>query len=260
MPIIPGERYKIQAAVKTLDVLFLFREPPHAFTLAELSRRVPFSKNQVYRCVQTLESYGLLRMDSSGKYCLTGALYPLACAAEAEASLVKIAQPSLDRLARETGFAVHLVAYLDDMAVVLDRRDSRSALSFHTKIGTRTHLHAGAAPKAIFAFLPPDDQERLLKKLPTWPALTPRTITDPAVMRRELALIRQRGYAVGDEDYEVGGRAVGAPLFNPHGQVVGSLSCGGAALQLPLEELPHLAELVKEEAAVISRQIIQGTF
>ncbi|MDI3269843.1 MAG: IclR family transcriptional regulator [Bacillota bacterium] len=260
MQLTRGERYKIQAAVKALDVLFLFREPPHSFTLAELSRRVPFSKNQVYRCVQTLESYGLLRMDSSGKYCLTGALYPLACAAEAEASLVKIAQPSLDRLSKQTGLSVHLVAYLDDMAVVLDRRDSRSSVSFHTKIGTRTYLHAGAAPKAIFAFLPPDEQERFLQQLPAWPALTPRTITDPARMREELALIRERGYSIGDEDYETGGRAVGVPLFNPHGQVVGSLSCGGFALYLSVEDLPSLAELVKEEAAVISRQIIQGTF
>ncbi|MDI3270459.1 MAG: IclR family transcriptional regulator [Bacillota bacterium] len=256
----PGHDYTIQSVVKALDVLFAFREAPHAFTLAQLVKRLPFSKNQVYRCVRTLETYGLLRQDEEARYVLSTAIYSLAEAVHDEASLIRIAQPSLDRLARITGESVHLVGYVDGGAVVLDRRDSPAGLRVSTRIGARTTLHAGAVPKAILAFLPPVEQETILAQLPHLPRFTPNTTTDPAQLANELEAIRARGYSISDQDYELGARGVGAPIFGHNQQVVGGISVGGPIGRIGVEKLRELGEMVAGEAKVISRQLTQISF
>lgn len=249
------DAYVIQAVVKALDVLFAFREPPHEHTLSDLTRLTGLSKNQCFRCVKTLEAYGLIRPNGQGRYVLTPMLLALAVLAPEERSLIRVAQPFLDRLARETGESVHLIALVDGMAVVIDRRDGPSGLRLATPLGTRSPLHAGAVPKAMLAFLPEEEQNRVLDMLPFLPRFTERTVVDPQELRKELAEIRQRGYAISDEDIEPGARGVGAPIFDARGRVIAGVSAGGPVVRVSLERLAHFGELVKLTARDISRQL-----
>lgn len=249
------DTYVIQSVVKCLDVLFAFREPPHRFTLAELSRTLPFGKNQTYRCLRTLEAYGLVRQDELGRYLLTGAVYSLALGAAEEASVVRVARPFMDRLALVTGESIHLVGLVDGMAVALDRRERPSGLRLAMRLGTRTTLHAGAVPKAMLAYLPREEQERALQMVPFWPRYTERTVTDPDELRRELAEIRRRGYSISDEDYEAGARGAGAPIFDATGAVIAGISAGGPTSRVSDERLHEFGQLVRDTARQISRQL-----
>ncbi|GAB6876216.1 IclR family transcriptional regulator [Thermaerobacter litoralis] len=249
------EGYVIHAVVKALDVLFAFREPPHEHSLADVARITGLGKNQCFRCLKTLEAYGLVRLGDHGRYVLTPMLLSLAVLAAEERSLIRVAQPILDRLAAETGETVHLIALVDGMAVVIDRRDGPAGLRLATPLGARSPLHAGAVPKAMLAFMPEAEQNRVLDMLPFLPRYTERTVVDPQQLRAELAEIRRRGYAISDEDIETGARGVGAPIFDARGRVVAGVSAGGPSLRIPRERLEHLGELVRLAARDISRQL-----
>lgn len=247
--------YVIHSVTKALDVLFAFREPPHRFTLAELCKLVPFTKNQTYRCVRTLEAYGLLREDERGRYLLSGAVYSLAVGAAEEASVIRVAQPFLDRLATITGESIHLVALVDGMAVAIDRRERSTGLRLATRLGTRAPLHAGAVPKAMLAYLPRNEQERILQMVPFWPRHTERTVSDPDLLRAELSEIRERGYSISDEDYELGARGAGAPIFDATGAVIAGISAGGPSVRVDEQRLHEFGVLVRDVARQISRQL-----
>lgn len=247
--------YVIQAVIKTFDVLFAFRDPPHRFTLAELSRKTGLGKNQTYRCIKSLEHYGVVRSDEEGRFLLTGALYSLAVHAIEESSIIQVAQPFMDQLARETGESINLIALVDGMAVAVDRRESSAGVRLATRLGARVPLHAGAVPKAILAHLPREEQEKVLGMLPFLTKYTEKTVTDPERLRAELAEIRRRGFSISDEDFERGARGAGAPIFDSSGSVIAGISAGGPTVRVDDARLQEFGERVRQAARQISRQL-----
>jgi DNA-binding IclR family transcriptional regulator len=85
--------------------------------------------------------------------------------------------------------------------------------------------------------------------------LTEKTITNPAALRREIEQARERGYALDDEETELGGRCVAAPIFGKEGAVVAAVSVMGPNNRVNPETFPRLCSLVRETAAEISRAL-----
>lgn len=256
---LPGkDRYVIEAVVKAMDVLLAFGRPPHAFTPAELARITGHSFNQVFRCLRSLAACGLVRLGSEGRYELTPLLVGLAAKAGPKPmSLVAAAQPVLDELVQAAQETVHLFALTDGFCVCVDyRTPQREGLIVSSSLGRRVPLHAGATPKAILAFLPNEKVVEVAAALPHLPRYTQFTIREPAELYEEIRIIRSRGYAISDQDYELGARGVGAPIFGADGQPVGGVSMGAPTVRMTLEEVETiLAPLVLRAAATISRSL-----
>jgi DNA-binding IclR family transcriptional regulator len=248
-------RYTIEAVIKTLQVLFAFRTPPHRFTSAEIESNVRMSKNQVFRSLKSLEDFGLLRMEPSGHYRVTPLIFQLTAAADLDTPLEEIALPVMEHLQAATDETVNLCSLIDGQAVIVARKDSKHAVRLSTKLGQRTSLHAGASPKAMLAFLPVEEQERVLSMLPVLPRYTQRTISNSDELRLELQRIRNCGYSISDEDVEEGARGVGAPIFGPRGEVVGAISVGGPVSRVSYDKIEYFAEQVVKAARKISRML-----
>jgi DNA-binding IclR family transcriptional regulator len=246
-------KYAIDSAMKTLQVLFAFRHDPHAFTIAEMEQVVGLSKNQVFRCLKSLEEFGLVRMDQQGKYRVTALIYQIAFAGEGEAPLEEVAQPIMDQLQAATGETVNLCCLVEGQSVIVGRRLSNHGVRLTARLGERTGLHAGANPKAMLAFLPGEDQEKALSMLPLLQKYTPNTVNDSDSLRQELEEIRIRGYSISDEDFELGARGVGAPIFGKDGNVVGGISAGGPINRVSDDQLEWFGQLTILAAARISR-------
>ena len=118
-------------------------------------------------------------------------------------------------------------------------------------VGTRWPAHATSTGKVLLAALADSDLEALLAS--PLPALTPRTITDPAALRRELRRVRERGYATGIEELEPGFMAVAVPVHARDGQVVAAVGIGGPRVRLDPERLADDREDAAAHAARISR-------
>lgn len=249
--------YVITSAYRTLQVLQAFTMAPHRFSLAELGRRMGLEKNQLYRSLKTLEYAGFLAADQEGRFGLTPLLHALSSATvhTQKPSLVEIAKPFMDELVAETCESVNLFIRAGDHAVCVDRRDSPQLVRLASVLGLVVPLHAGAVPKAMLAFLPKEQQERTLARLHELPAYTSKTVLDPDKLRRELEVIRSRGYSVSDEDYDDSARGVGAPIFDDGDDVVAGISVGGPSFRVDDEALERFAKLITRKAAAISNRL-----
>jgi DNA-binding IclR family transcriptional regulator len=250
-------QYVMNSAYRTLQVLLAFGAPPHRFSLAEVTTRMGLEKNQVYRSLKTLEEAGFLRMDNDGRFSLTPILNILNAASvgSPQASLVELATPQMDRVLAATRESVNLFVLAGDTAVCVDRRDSPQPVRVSSVLGHSVTLHAGAAPKAILAFLPEAQRERVLAGLPGYLRYTDKTILDPEALKEDLARTRKRGYSISDEDVDSAARGTGAPILNREGLPVGAMSVGGPSFRVDAAALESLGELIVQAARAVSRQL-----
>jgi DNA-binding IclR family transcriptional regulator len=184
------------------------------------------TKNHVFRVLKTFEARGFVRRVED-RYMVGVRAFEVGQLAIKGLDVVRVARPVIHSLHEQTGETIHL-AVLDAAAleaVCVERIESHHPVRLSAEVGRRFPLHAGACPKVLLAFLPQPAQDAVLAR--GLPAFTRQTITDPATLRVELADIRQSGYAIADEDLDVGGAAVAAPIRDWSGEVVAAISVAG---------------------------------
>ncbi len=243
--------------MKTLDVLFAFRGASRPQAVAELAQRLGLTRSQVYRCLKTLESVGVVREEARG-FTLTDKLLELVPAMTSR-SLIAVAEPLLLDLRDETGETINFGAPVDiDQVQIVASYPTLRTIGMLGKVGTRAYLHAGSVPKAMLAFMPVAEVERFLATVPGLPRYTPSTAVDPAALRDELRRIRARGYSISDQDFEDGARGVGAPVFGPDGLPIAGLSIGGPASRIDDATLARFGRLAVSVADAISQRLGYG--
>jgi DNA-binding IclR family transcriptional regulator len=235
---------RVRAVDHAVDVLEAMAKVGRAVGVSDLARMTGLSKATVHHLLNTLENRRfVMREPSSPLYRLSWALYELGSNVVRDVDLSRVARPYLDRLALQTKESV-LLGILDGESVLyLDRGEAPMGLQMRANAGRRSPLHATASGKVLLAFSPdPGLLERLLAE--PLPRLTTTTITDPAVLRRELAEVPAQQYATCWQEREVGLCSVAVPLRDYTGAVIGSLAVAGPATRLTAATLPaHLAPL-----------------
>lgn len=262
-PRVPGTRttrYTVDAVAKALRVLEVFVNPPHRFSLTELSVRTGMSKNQTFRLLYTLTEAGFVRHDTETKlYSLGVRVFQLAGALLGSDDLLLAAAPVMDWARDATGETVNLIARDGETgAVCVDKRESRWHLQITAKVGTRFHLHAGASPKLLLAFSDDAVIERYLACHQPLPALSPATITDSAMLWEEIRAIREQGFAVSDEDLDLGACAIAAPIRNRYGEIVAGISIASPASRFGPAERERNRGIAVEAAERISHNLGYG--
>jgi len=244
----------VQAAAKTFDVLFAFKSRYGLMTVAEVTAQCGLSRNQVYRCLKTLEALGIVREETRG-FRLTTKLLELV-PAMGEPALLAVAEPLLLELRDATRETVNLVAPVDDdQTICLATYPPSRSIGLLTRPGQRSRLHAGAVPKAMLAFMDSAVIDRVLAALPDLPRYTERTELDPRRLLEELRKIRERGFSVSNGDFEEGARGVGVPIFGPDGRPLGGFSIGGPAARVDDASLARYARLALSTSAAISQRL-----
>lgn len=246
-------RYTIQSAVKVLDTLFAFTSPD-PLTVDELGTRTHQSRNQVFRCIKTLHEYGLVA-DREDGYVLTPMALRLMPSIRRD-PIVMVAEPYLRTLQEQTDETVNLVVrWQARETITLTTLPSRHAIRLVSQVGQVSFLHAGATPKAMLAFLESSVQADVLRELPQYPRYTPYTELNPERLRAELSVIRHRGYSISDQDFEMGGRGVGAPIWDRHSQPIAGISVGGPVHRVTDETLATWGPLIVQVAEAISTEM-----
>jgi len=126
-------------------------------------------------------------------------------------------------------------------------------LTIAAAVGQRLPAHCTATGKLFLALLAPPEVEAVLSR--PLAAFTANTITDPDLLRQQLEAIRRQGYGCDDEEYEVGIRAVSAPIRNHEGQMVAAMSVPGPTSRMTLERVTELAGALQAAAEAVSRRL-----
>ncbi|MGE3269202.1 MAG: IclR family transcriptional regulator [Chloroflexota bacterium] len=220
----------------------------------ELGRRLGLHRTTVHRFLQTLARRGYAeQIANSDRYCMGLKVLALASATMAGLSFRDVGMPILEDLSRATNETVHLVMLDHGEVVTVDRIEAEHPVSLRTYIGARRPAYCSAAGKALLAYLPHADVERILAR--GMPARTPRTIIDPHQFKAQLWEVTQRGYALDDEENLEGVRCAAAPVFNFEGRLAGGISLSAPAMRVDQARLLELAEAVRAAAQALSQRL-----
>lgn len=245
------ERYLNTSLAKALGVLDLFNGAPNGLTLTEVARAMGVRPGSIYPIVYTLQRFGYLDRDPETKRYRLG----LKILAQAHRILASLdirdqAKPVLRRLARELEANAHLAILYEDDVLYLDREEAAPSVVIPSVIGLRVPPHCTALGKVLLAHNP-EVAERVLARAPL-PALTPRTLTDPEAIRRELEEVMARGYAVDWEEFHEGNVCVAAPVRNYRGRVVAALSISLMRARVDREPVDRFIKAVTQGAQEVS--------
>jgi DNA-binding IclR family transcriptional regulator len=220
--------------------------------VTELSRRLCVHKSTVSRLLATLEHHGVVsRNAQTDKFGLGPALISLAGAALQRIDLRTSAREHLARLAQETRETVNLAILDGDQVVNIEKLPSAHYIRDIGWIGRRSPLHCTATGKALIAHLSRAELRRLLGA--RLKRFTPQTICDWPALDAELAGVRRAGYAVGQEELEIGLVAIAAPIHGLGGRVAGAVSVSGPSFRMLPTAMAAYSPQVLAAAAAISR-------
>ena len=224
-------------------------------TISQLARSLSLPKSTVHRTALTLERFGFLYFDrGTGHYRLGLHLFGLANMALEGLNLREQAAPFLNRLMEKTGLTVHMAVLEHDEAVLIEKVQPLGALKVATWVGKRVDLHCTALGKVLLAYRSELEIDDLIKKHGLL-RHNENTIGSARKLKENLALVRKLGYALDDEEEELGIRCLGAPIFDGQGQVAAAVSVSGTIMRIELEQLGFLSEQVKHTARAISGQL-----
>jgi DNA-binding IclR family transcriptional regulator len=223
-------------------------------TLTELSDAVGLHRTTLFRILATLQARNfVVRDESTDRYRIGMGVLELASMFLGNLDIRRVASPALEDLARRTQELVFLTVLDNDEVVTVERFDSNQTIALRGEIGDRRPAYCSAAGKAILAYLPDEEVDRILST--GMHPFTPRTISSPVVMQHHLHLVREHGIAWDDEERIEGVRCAAAPIFDYRGNVVGAVSLAAPSMRTPWERLSPLGEEVSVVAQNISRHL-----
>jgi DNA-binding IclR family transcriptional regulator len=221
--------------------------------LVEVAEALAVSRATAFRILGSLQSLGYVEhVRAERVYRIGYAVRALASKSDAS-SVLQLAAPTMAELRAATGETVNLALIRRGKIAYASILDGVHALRMQASVGEEVPVHATAIGKAVLAALPPDRWESMLPPEP-YPALTARTITRRGDLAKEVNAARARGYAIDDEEDEVGAACVGAAILGSDGYPLGAISVSGLAARMPSRDWPGLGSLVSRYCGEISAQ------
>ena len=244
----------IKSLAKVLLILECFSRDERGLGLAEIASRTRLPKATTHRLLAALKAIGFIEQPHDGdQYRLGMKLFELGSCVLANMELPREAQPFVDRLAALTGATVHLCVFDGAQAVLIDRRRDETQTRNTLTLLEGAPVHCTSVGKAMLAWQPDRVVERIVRAGLT--AFTANTITDGTLLAAELALIRERGWALDDGEHQPRLRCIAAPIRSGTGQVIAAISVSGADdLIAPAKDEAN-ARLVRGIAGELSRRL-----
>lgn len=240
---------------KSLDLIEAMARN-EAMTVADLSAESGVNKAAAYRILNTLERRGYVVRgpDEVRRYMVGPALRSLTQDSSSPGDLLVLARPCMKQLWEEFDETVNLGMMSNDQVLYLDILESDQGLRTTVAVGTHDDLHSTALGKAMLATLPPAQAQAMLALKPM-EAKTPHTITTIPELMQDLEIIRERGYALDDEENEPGARCIAAAIREPRGRVLGAHSVSGPTWRINDRMVDRIGQRLNELGREISAQL-----
>ncbi|GHB04585.1 IclR family transcriptional regulator [Streptomyces chryseus] len=247
-----------QTVDRALSILPLLAQGPA--DLGQVADRLGVHKSTALRLLRTLHEHGLVYRQQDQRYRLGARLFALAQEAVENLDVREIAHPHLAALNNECGHTVHLAVYEENEVEVLyiDKVESRYPVRMYSRIGKPVAITVAAVAKLLLADLPEAERRTIAEKL-DYPTYTSRSTPNAAAFLKELALVREQGWATDLGGHEESINCVAAPVRGADGRVVAAMSVSAPNVVVTAEELLTLLPLVRRTADAISREYSGNT-
>ncbi|MFO1311682.1 MAG: IclR family transcriptional regulator C-terminal domain-containing protein [Burkholderiales bacterium] len=251
-----GDPDFMTSLARGLAVIQGFTQQKRSLTIAQLSHRTGIPRAAVRRCLYTLGKLGLVGSDDGRTFSLLPKILTLGHAYLSSSTLATFAQPLLDRVSERSGESSS-IAILDGTEIIYVARSSitQRIMSVDLSIGTRLPAYCTSMGRALLADLAPSELDAYLRRVKLV-AHTPRTIVAPDRLRKALADAAKDGYAVVDQELELGLRSIAVPVRNASGRVAAAMNISTQASRVPLQDLtrrllPELTSAARELSSML---------
>ncbi|PZA07662.1 MULTISPECIES: IclR family transcriptional regulator [unclassified Meiothermus] len=229
------ESFFVEALARGLSVIRCFDEGHERLTISEVARLTGLSRATARRSLLTLHTLGYVATD--GKlFWLTPKILSLGHAYLSSTPLPRLLQPVLEEVSAQLHESCSASILDGGEIVYIARAATRRVISVGLGVGSRLPAYCTSMGRVLLAALEPAELEAYLQRTPLRP-LTPHTLTDPELLREELARVRGQGYALVDQELELGLRSLAVPVKNARGRVLAAMNVGVQAGRVSREEL-----------------------
>jgi len=233
--------YQLQSLDRAVSVLELLGTSDRPLSLADVCQQMHLHKSTAHRSLMVLERNALIERTPENRFRLGLKLYELGNRAVEQIDLRTHVHPYFRRLAADLGETVHLSVLRKTSIVYLDKAGATGKVCANSRTGSSNPVYCTSMGKAMLAFQPLETIERIIAKT-RFVRFTPKTLCSRETLLAALDKIRQRGYAIDDEEHELGVRCVGAPIFDQNGRAIAALSVSGPVSHITSQSVAHVAD------------------
>lgn len=246
---------RVPAVDRALRLLELLAFADHSLTLSEISRSLGIPNSSGHDLIQALAIRGYVqKCPETRSYTLGLRAFDFAKIDVADVYFRATCQPHIQELSSKLMLTTQAAVLRHGQGVVVAKADPATGPWRATWVGRHFDLHCNALGKAIIAYLPDDELERLFRGRALI-RYTPRTMYSPEALKAHLAEVRAKGFAVNDEECAIGVRGIAAPILNHIRRVVASVGVSGVPEQIPAWRIPYLSRELIRAARDISRHL-----
>jgi len=248
----------VPALERGLRILECIAASKAGLTFSQIAKGMTIPKSSIHSLLVTFEREGYLhRSELTGRYICGMKLVHIANSAIEEVALLEQAGNLLRALANRTGLTVHMGMWERNEVALVAKVDPFAHHKVATWVGKRIDFHCTSLGKCLVAYLPEVELDRLIRECGLL-RHNENTIASGAKLRQELAKVRKLGYAVDDEEEEIGIRCIGTPVFSADGAILVAISISGNIDQIDHSNYLTLSNYLKETAAGLSDQFNRG--
>lgn len=245
----------VPAVERALGILEMLAESRNGLTLSQLVEQSGLPKSSLHCLLLTLERCGYLhRNERTSRYMFGVKLFSLANTSLSGLRLREQAIPFLVSLMQQTRLTVHMGILEQYEAVLIAKYDPPGHYRLATWLGKRMEAHCTGLGKVLAAYMPEEDLDQLIQ-VRGFPRHNENTLITAKRFKEEMAKVRRQGFALDDEEDEIGLRCIGAPVFDETGAVAAAVSIAGTTYQINSENLSDLAFKLKSCALSISQTL-----
>ena len=231
-----GDPNFMASLARGLVVIQAFTPQTPQMTISQLSVRTGLSRAAVRRCLYTLSKLGFAGAEDGQRYSLRPKMLTLANTYTASSTLATAAQPILERMSAAMGESFSVATMDGEDIVYIARTTVTRVMSVDLHIGSRLPAFCTSMGRVLLAYLPQDQLEQFLSRV-TLTQYTPRTINSVDKLRLALRNVRRNGYALCDQELEIGLRSLAVPVYAPNGRVVATVNISGNAPRMNMMEM-----------------------
>ncbi|SFP30041.1 transcriptional regulator, IclR family [Oscillibacter sp. PC13] len=223
-------------------------------SVKEISEALGLNKSTTFGLINTLTNLGYLQQNTGNqKYVLGLKLLSFSNTIKVQNSIIRTVHPYLEQINHKYGETAHCAVEHQESVIYLDKVEATGSISINTQIGTQNYMHCTGVGKCILAYMPTDYQENILSA--PLKTMTYNTITNSEQLREEIRKIRESGFAIDNEEVEVGLSCVAVPVFSAPDKVACSISISGMTPRVQIAMKNGLIEDLKHSAASISKSM-----
>lgn len=239
----------IKATKITFEIIDLLRKWDGA-GVSKIATHLDKPTSTIHDHLRTLESEEYL-INENGTYRVGARFLELGEQARSRMKVYHLSRPEVDNMAEKTGNHSNFMVEEHGRGVFLYKAKGENAVRLDTHVGMRVYLQTTALGKAILAYRPRDEVELILNRHGL-PEITDNTVTDRDQLLTELNQIKERGYAIDDEERVQGMRCIAAPITNNEDRAVAAVSVSGPKSRIQEEYLEEtLPNMVLQSSNVI---------